>query len=354
MSVNLVSHDQRGAQKSLMDRAVIENIMTKLVPDPKIVSQLSDDARLKSASIVDVLVERLAFNQAMPLIEHMYGVIPLVREFLDSSDDAGLTDDVISGRILAALGLFTPNPIFSWCEAALSFESEALSNAVSGEIRILSSRADCTLVLVRRLQEYRLALLPHSIKGVTITADNSLAEEGPAWLAVDKAKIEPGWLSCPLSTTTDGRLSHTLAGFAGVCALAIAAYAKRTIVSLRRAANATARGNKSFKMSQVVAHEITHQEIEADLLLIAVRDYFNVPSDNKITIPLALATTATRVMSSVTAIQTKIVAEAGIPRSKLTNSHPIPSLDLTSSILGGPLMMEGELARQIGLFQGTT
>lgn len=245
---------------------------------------------------VESLMSSLPAAEACARIEHRFGVEPLVDAFFDKK--------VAEGR-LGALGLFTPTPALRWGAAV-----EGDGALLRGEARIPDTSSDGSLVLARLDAGLRLAWIDHDSPGVGRRGSR---------LALDGAVT--GHVSRPVSLA---ELYPHLDAYAGVWALAASICAGQGIRALRSAARTS-----GFSASQLVAMDITELEIEAELIGLTAQAG-----------GLAVAAAASR---NLTAIAAKAAELRGLGLEVEETSHGV------AAFLGGPLMLENELARTLGI-----
>lgn len=268
-----------------------------------------------------------AAADAFALIEHRFGVLPLLEAFFEPCEAVEA-----AGRPLGALGLFTPAPAMRWCAAPVPCELADGALRLSGEVRIASPAAEGALVPVSLAgAELRLAWVAQDAPGV----ERRTAGPGaPCWLYFDGASVDPGLVSRPV--TVDA-LHPFLEELAGRWAPAAAACAREGVRALRRAARTTARGGAAFNASQVFALSITEVEIEADLAAAAARTGGG----------LLAAAAAARTLESVAAASALMRDSAGLAiEGPFGEEGAGKSL---TAFLGGALMLENEVARALGL-----
>lgn len=253
-------------------------------------------------SWVESLMSSLPAAEACARIEHRFGVEPLVDAFFDKDKK------VAEGR-LGALGLFTPTPALRWGAAV-----EGDGALLRGEVRIPDTGSDGSLVLARLDGGLRLAWIDHDSPGV---------ERRGSRLVLDGAVT--GHVSRPV---TLAELYPHLDAYAGVWALAASICAGQGIRALRSAARTS-----GFSASQLVAMDITELEIEAELIALAARRG-----------DLAVAAAASRSLGAVAAKAEELRA-LGLEVEE--------SARTLSSFLGGPLMLENELGRTLGIPEET-
>lgn len=208
----------------------------------------------------------------------------------------------------ASLDLFTPAPEPGLEAAAIAGEPAEGGLRLRGTVRV-SGDSKASIVLVRTGDEHRLAWLDHGARGVERRGD---------WLAIEDTVVDR--ISQPVEISD---LLRWLEGYASDWALAAATAAREAVRAFRRAARTT-----GFNASQWVAMGITEVEIEADLTLAAAKRH---PS-------LAVAAAAARTLSLVAA-KAEELNELGMEIEEL------PEV----AYLGGPLFLENELARSMGI-----
>lgn len=249
---------------------------------------------------VERLMASLPALEACARIEHRFGVLPLVDAFFD-----GNIGDIAEGK-LGALGLFTPTPALRWGAAV-----EEDGGLLRGEVRIPETAADGTLVLARRDGGLRLAWIDHQAPGVERRGDR-LVLNGAATDHVSRP-------------VTLADLYPHLDAYAGVWALAASIAAGQGIRALRRAARIS-----GFGASQLVATDVAELEIEAELIALAAG------GDGG----LAAAAAASR---NLAAIAAKAAELRGLGVEVEETGRGL------ASFLGGPLMLENELGRTLGI-----
>lgn len=287
---------------------------------------------------VETLAARLPAAAAWTVLEHLFGVLPLVAAFFAREAITEPLEELIAalwgGHRLGALGLFTPTPELRWCAAALDGEPSASGVVLRGEVRIPSPAADGSLVLVRLAgEEHRLAWLDHTARGVERRGSRmggAVSADAPCWLAVDGAVVGRDLLSSPVALDPGAELHRLLAGYAGVWALAAAICARDGVRALRRAARTTEHRGVAFRTSQLVAMGITAVEIEAELTVAAAER-----ADAQGSRGLVLATAAARTLSSLAAQAAELRDLAGVAGDGAAR--------VLTAFLGGPLMLENEL-----------
>lgn len=252
-------------------------------------------------------------------VESGYGVRPLVETFFD-----GL--NIRRGT----LGLFTPTPGMTFEDAAVAGERSGRDVLLRGEVRVPNPRADGAVVLVNLDSEYRLAWV-----------ESVLPEDGR--LRLDGFAVGPEHVSKPVSL--DRRLEPGSAflqwfeAYAGTWAITASIYAANEVRNLRRAARDTAHQGKAFSTSQWVSLEITGIEIEAELTSLLCFDGLG---------GLASAAAAARTLHALAAKEAELRDQAGLEIA----GNPQQTIHAFTAFLGGPLRIETELARALGIGVG--
>jgi hypothetical protein len=271
-------------------------------------------------------------------MEHRFGVLPLIETFFAAQ---GAFTEVVAGRTRGALGLFTPAPEPGWEAAAIDGEPSDGGLLLRGDVRLPGLTADGSIVLVRLPDaEHRLAWIDHDAPGVERRGcrTGGAAGDGPCWLHIEGAGASPDFVSRPVTLAPDGELSRLLAAYAGVWASAAAICAREAVRALRRAARTAA-----FQRSQLVALGITEVEIEADLAYAAVqRSSGHLNGTNG----LLLATAAARALGAVAAKTQELRDAFGLEIDGPLTERSDKTL---TAFLGGPLLLESELARSLGI-----
>jgi hypothetical protein len=326
------------------------------------------------AEWVESLVSRLDAVAACAVVEHLFGVLPLlaacfeIHQGPESRESRGALAGVAAGRRLGALGLFTPAPAPGWGAAAVDAEPAAGGWRLHGEVRVASPLADGSLVLARRAgEEPRLAWVDHAGAGIEVRAARRgaaagtagtagaaapVADGGPIWLALQGVVVASEQLSRPLTLSPGGELHGLLAAYAGVWAHAAALCAVAGARALRRAARTTLHRGTAFSASQPVALGITEVEIEADLTVAATRQFHAAggADDRRSVSGLLLAVAAARALAAVAATAAELRDGMG-----LVLEGPFAgdgaARSLTAALGGGPVL-ESEAARALGAPDG--
>lgn len=256
--------------------------------------------------------------EAFAALEHRFGALPLVEAFFDGV-----------GPQRGSLGLFTPTPDFTWEAAAVAGEWSGAGLVLRGEISTASSTSDGTIVLVRlEAQEHRLAWVEQAAAS--------------RWLRLDGVAVGADRVSKPVTLGPGSDFVRCLDAYAGVWALAAAICAGDEIRALRRAARTTQREGKSFSSSQWVSLGITEVEIEAELTLAAARAAAGSIGG---TSGLAVAAAAARILHAIAAKAVELRDQAGLE----VEGQPQETARALTAFLGGPLLIESELGRAMGI-----
>ena len=265
-----------------------------------------------AAEQVESLLASLPAVEAFAALEHRFGVLPLAAGFF-----TGL--EIVNG----ALGLFTPTPELTWDAAAVDGERSGAGLLLRGEVRVANPRAAGAIVLAR-------------LDG----AERRLAWVGQAAvngrLVLDGAAVPPEQVSTPVTLALGSDFVKHLEAYTGVWALAAAIRAREEVHALRRAARITRHREKAFSASQLVALGITEVEIEADLTLAAARGAAG---------GLRAAAAAARCLHAVAALAVELRDQAGLEIA----GQPHETARALTAFLGGPLLIESELGRSLGI-----
>ncbi|MES1240985.1 MAG: hypothetical protein ABUT39_05140 [Acidobacteriota bacterium] len=239
-------------------------------------------------------------------VEDAYGVRPLVETFFEGLD---------VGR--GTLGLFTPTPDMTLEAVAVAGEVSGGDLLLRGEVRVPNPRADGAVVLVRLDSGYRLAWVE------PVASDGRLRLDGLPTRHVSRPVTIP-------------ELLRSLEAYAGVWAISASIVASNEVRALRRAARLTRHGNKAFSTSQWVSLEITGVEIEAGLAALLCHDGEG---------GFAAASAAARVLHEIAAKQVELRDQAGLE----IEGNPLETARALTAFLGGPLRIETDLARTLGI-----
>jgi MYXO-CTERM domain-containing protein len=280
-------------------------------------------------------------------MEHRSGVLPLLERFFAARKAFA---EVAAGRVRGALGLFTPAPEPGWEAAAVAGEPAGGGLLVRGDVRLPGPTARGSIVLVRLPDAtHRLAWVDHDAPGVERRHSRTARSggppgDGPCWLHIEEAAIGTDLVSRPVTLAPDGELARLLADYAGVWATAATSCARDGVRALRRAARMAA-----MQTSQLVALRITEVEIEADLACRAAQE----PSGRPAALAaLAVAAAAARILVAVAATTGELRDAFGLEvEGPFGSAAPGASGSASglTAFLGGPLLLESELARALGI-----
>lgn len=270
---------------------------------------------------VEGLLARLPAAEALAEVERLFGVLPLLATFFGP-------ETVEAG----SLGLFTPTPELGWAAAAVDGEPVDGGLLLRGQVRLSGTGSGPgsggTLVLARLADGgHRLAWIDRGASG---------------WLVLDGAAAR--LVSRPVSLERGSDLCRRLAEYAGVWALAAALVAREGVRALRRAARTTVRNGAPFSSAQGVAMEIAGVEIETEMTVSAARRRLTLPDEAES--GLAVAAAASRVLSGTAGLTARLRDELGL---EIGGPLAGPGAAALTAGLGGPLMLEFELARALGI-----
>ena len=274
------------------------------------------------AKEIEGLVRELPAAEAFARLEHRFGVLPLLEAFFAPSPEVEK-----AAACRGALGLFTPTPEPGW-GTAVEGELTAEGAVLRGEVRLPACDFDGALVLADFAGgERRLAWV-------------AARPGAPGWLVLREVEVGSGLISRPLTLP---ELLRRIEEYAGVWALAAAVVAHEGVRALRRAARTTVRQGAPFSSSQWVALGIAEVEIEAELALSAARR--NLASEPR-SGDLATAVAAAGILAAVAARTAELRDQAGLEELDGPLAGPMGGL---SAFLGGPLALQNELARSLGI-----
>ncbi|MCX4409549.1 MULTISPECIES: hypothetical protein [unclassified Streptomyces] len=279
-----------------------------------------------------VLVARAA------AVEHRHGVLPLLDLFDEDPD--GLLAAVRRGAVRAALGLFTPNARFSVEAAAVDAARDGGQTVLTGRFRYADPHATAVVVPVALPGEVRLALLPDTLGG------GRLFGAGRGWAELDGAVFPARALSRPVTWKPDGALSAAYDGCAQRFAPLAAAFSARAIADLRRELARTGAGQDALSTSQYTSHELSRLEIATALAAAACTA---PPGTQPLTGPsaAALLLAAVDALHRTLDLADNLSTELGLAAAPTLRD---PSSTATvRAFFGGRRMVEGELARRMGL-----
>lgn len=247
-------------------------------------------------------------------VEIGYGVRPLIETFFEDFD-AGC----------GTLGLFTPTPDMTLESAAVIGEQTGEQTGersgggllLRGEVRVPNPGADGAIVLARVASEYRLAWVE------PVARDGRLRLDG----------LPAKHVSRPVELP---ELLRRLDEYAGVWAISASIVASSEVRALRRAARTTRHENKAFSTSQWVSLEISKIEIEAGLAALLCHDGQG---------GFAAAAAAARVLHAIAMKRAELRDQAGLE----IEGHFLETARSMTAFLGGPLRIESDLARTLGI-----
>ncbi len=305
-------------------------------------------------------------------LEHRHGVLPLLAACFAAP---AAFAEVTAGRRRGALGLFTPAPEPGWAAAAVAGEPAGEGGLrLRGDVRLAGPGAGGAIVLARLPDaEHRLVWvdLDQGMPGVELRGPAARDRGAPAgggacWLRLGDAAIGAGGVSRPVTPAPDGELARLLAAYAGTWARAAASSAVAGARALRRAAR-----RASCQGSQLVALGITEVEIEAGLAAAAAE---RGPGG------LAVAVGAARALAAVAARTRELCEAFGLAVGGPFGGGPIGGGPIGGGaegsagaagvdgadpadppgpvdgggrrllyLCGGPLLLESELARALGI-----
>lgn len=304
---------------------------------------------------VELATSRFLATQACALVEHLFGVLPLL-EFFDRAD--ARVARIAAGATLGALGLFAPSAEPAWGAVRLAGEWSAGALRVSGDVRVPGPAVEGVMVLVRVSEaEQRLAWLDQRAVGVACEARDGAPAglvASPCWLRVDGALVDAALVSRPVSLAPGTALYRQLEAYARVWTVAATRICGRIVLALRRAARTTRSSGERNPLgaSQLVAARITDVEIEAELTTAAVaRGLSSTESaaePDAITV-FALALAAARTLAAAADTARQLRDQLGLPLDAWLADAITPGL---TTYLGGTLMLEHELARALGVGSG--
>jgi hypothetical protein len=311
------------------------------------------------------LLARLPAVAAFAVLEHLFGVLPLIERHFAPS---GALADLEEGRQLGALGLFTPTPAMGWEAAALAGEPCGAGGIrLRGRVRLPWGAVDAAIVLVSVAGgERRLAWVEWAAAGgaagpaipagaARVDQRDGAVVAAPCWLTLDGAVVAAPRLSRPVTLAAGGGLVADLEAYAEVWALAAALAAGAGVGALRRAVRTTVERGSAWSASQLVALDLTALEIEAELTAAALRERLAPAAATAVEAEspppgLLLAAAAARVLAAVGAKTAELRDLAG-----LAAGGPWAAAGATGALgafLGGPLMLESEVGRRLGIADG--
>ncbi|MFV2196810.1 hypothetical protein [Nocardiopsis sp. LOL_012] len=288
--------------------------------------------------------ERHGFPAATAVTEHLHGVVPLLDLFGDGP--SGLSSDIRLGRRLAALGLFTPNSLFSMPASAVHGRAEGDRIVLAGRFRYAAGHAEVSVVQVDTGDDVRLALLPHTLDGLTPRTANGPGTEG--WADLDGAVLAREELSRPVTWEDSDPLVAAVDAYAWTFVRYAYPWSLRLISDLRRllAETESGAGADVLSTSQYIAHELTRAEIEAVLSGAAAAAGPGAKDEG----PggqstMAVLLSCLDLLQRASGLSERMAEEFGLPRGSAVTS--------ARALFGGRRMVEGELARRMGLGRHT-
>lgn len=262
------------------------------------------------------MIETMTDPSVFPLlaaciaVENGYGVRPLVETFFKDFDVARGT-----------LGLFTPTPDMTLESAAVAGERFGQDILLRGEVRVPNPRADGAIVLARLADtEYRLAWVE------PVSVDGRLRLDG----------VPAGCVSRPVTIDPGSEFLGCLEAYAGAWAISASIVASNEVRKLRRAARTTSHDGKAFSTSQWVSLEITGVEIETELTALLCHSGEG---------GFAAAAAAARTLHAIADKAVELRDQAGLE----IDGQPQETARALTAFLGGPLRIENELARSLGI-----
>jgi hypothetical protein len=293
---------------------------------------------------VESLMSRLPAAEACAVVEHLFGVLPLLDGFFAPRPAVA---ELASGLKLGSLGLFTPTPEPGWAAAAVAAEPAGEGLLLRGEVRIPSPASAGSIVLARLAGgDHRLVWIDHGAPGVERRGSRTggpVRDGSPCWLALEGASAGPDLVSRPVTPAPGSDLFRHLESYAGVWALAASIVAREGVRALRRAARLNGHQGTAFSASQTVAMDIAGVEIEAELTAAAAQRHLASMEEGS---GLAVAAAAARTLAAVAARTAELRDLVGL---EIEGPLAGGSAATLSAFLGGPPMIESELARALGI-----
>lgn len=326
----------RGSSEAGVIRELLDVIggATGSAPD------ISGEGQGSVAALIEALCRSLPSRLAMAVVDHAFGVVPLLTFFEGRSP---ALEAARLGKGLTSFGVLTANARFSM---EVSFTAERSSDGdidIAGLLQVAMQEAVSSLVLVSMNGERRLCLLPHDLPAV------NLATPGPSrsdsrWLDLEQVVVEAVHVSRPVDVAEDSLFDAILEAWAGASSYAAALCSARLLRVLRLAMTRPSVGGLPFNTSQLAAHEITRLEIESGLLLSATE-----PGG-----PAPLSLGGFGVLVASTALLRRVILTAGewadgLGLAPAIEAQGVPVPVATQLPLSRSWMAEGELARRMGL-----
>jgi len=285
----------------------------------------------------------IPFATAVATTEHVTGVLPLLDLF--PNDRHPTVTAVRDGALPAALALFTPNAALAMPVPAIQARRSNGDVLLDGRCRYHHQATAVSLVAVGVDGGLRLCLVRHDGDGVRVGAIEDPTEAG--WIELTAAPIDTDLVSGPVSWE-DEALTRVVDGYASAYVTLASRHATAVIAGLRRALAGAEAADTVLSSSQLLAHELTRLDIELSLLSTAAdrlessRDG-STPGDVPVVAALAAATDL--------AYRTAQVASDFATQFGLPTTAPWSTATLQGHF-GGRRMVEGELARRMGLLAG--
>ncbi|UED83204.1 hypothetical protein [Streptomyces profundus] len=287
------------------------------------------------------------FAEAAARTEHLCAVLPLLDLFEHDPYDCAAA--VRAGQQRAALGLFTPNAPFAVTEPTLRARPVGAGlTALTGRFRYADGAAEITLATVWSEEDetLRLALLPHTLAGVRLFGAGRAADRG--WGEATDAALDGRALSRPVSWRPDGPLVPVLDAYAWEFSRRSVTWSAKVVADLRRALANTGEGTGALSTSQYLAHELSRLEIELSLAAAAASfgaEFKGEPPGGE-SVGAVLAA-GTELLWRTVRIAEDLSTELGlVPGPVAEEGWPA---DVVQASFGGRRMVEGELARRMGL-----
>ncbi|MFJ2189058.1 hypothetical protein ACIOJE_14055 [Kitasatospora sp. NPDC087861] len=304
---------------------------------------------------LDEVWQRHPFALAAALTEHVHGVLPLLDAFdafdaVDTVDAAAEADGVRTGRLTAALGLFTPNALFSLAaptvRATLRAAEDGGRVVLHGRYRYATEDADLSVVGVALDGEARLALVRHDAPGVRLHGAGRAT--GWGWADLDGVALAPTALSRPVDWSPTGLPAAVLDGYAWAFVRRAPAWPARVVADLRRVLATTGEGVEALSTSQELAHELSRLEIEISLAAAAARfgPGFKAGQPGG-QAALAVLLSCVDLARRAARLAEDLATELGLPNTPV-DAADWPA-DAVQALFGGRRVVEGELARRMGL-----
>ncbi|MFJ8005327.1 hypothetical protein [Streptomyces fagopyri] len=282
------------------------------------------------------------FGEAAARMEHQCAVAPLLNLF--DKDPHGFVEGIRTGRLRAALGLFTPNARFSLSHPTVTAVRDGVDVLLDGRYRYAGEWADVAFVPLAIDGEVRLALLPHSPEARH--SDTSPAD-GYGWRVLSGVRLAAHALSRPVTFDADGPLAAVLDAFGWQFSRGSAELCARVVADLRRTLARSGEGTEALSTSQYVAHELSRLEIEISLASRAASlgaVFKNEGPGGQSAASVLLACTG--LLWRTARMAEDLTTELGLPATDSGTGLTTASLQ---AYFGGRRMVEGELARRMGL-----